>query len=232
MNLYKKHTNRELLSIFKERRKLTYEGKIQLKEEALSRNLAVDIDDLNNDIIKESEAIKNLEYLKDLGYRLTGTEDAVRVVRTVSAKIFDVVAIILGAILSYYGLVRLIKIIFDFFSDKPFDLTAFLMDGFIVVLGYIGFKMLSGFKRLIDHMGFELLSEGGVVRLKKRFDIALVEKEFIAEDVSIKESGGEIALCLNTIEVITGDSSNLIQRMTIQELAEKIKNNEEEIQDA
>lgn len=232
MNLYKKHTNRELLSVFKERHTLTYEAQIQLKDEALFRKLAVDVDDLNNSIVKESEAIKNLEYLKDLGYMSTGVGDTIRVVRTVRSKIFDVVAIVLGVILSYYGLVRLIKIIFDFLSDRPFDLTTFLIDGFIVVLGYIGFKMLSGFKRLIDHMGFELVSEHGVVRLKKRFDMTLVEKEFTAEDVSVKESGGEIALCLNTIEVITGDSSNLIQRMTIQELAEKIKNNEEEIQDA
>ena len=232
MNLYKKHTNRELLSVFKERHTLTYEAQIQLKDEALFRKLAVDVDDLNNSIVKESEAIKNLEYLKDLGYMSTGVGDTIRVVRTVRSKIFDVVAIVLGVILSYYGLVRLIKIIFDFLSDRPFDLTTFLIDGFIVVLGYIGFKMLSGFKRLIDHMGFELVSEHGVVRLKKRFDMTLVEKEFTAEDVSVKESGGEIALCLNTIEVITGDSSNLIQRMTIQELAKKIKNNEEEIQDA
>jgi hypothetical protein len=232
MNLYKKHTNRELLSVFKDIHTLTYEAKIQLKDEALSRKLVVDIDDLNNSIVKESEAINNLEYLRDLVSISTGIGDTIRVVRTVSAKTFDVVAIVLGGILSYYGLVRLIKIIFDFLSDRPFDLTAFLIDGFIVVLGYVGFKMLSGFKRLIDHMGFELLSEDGIVRLKKRFDMTLIEEEFTPENVSVKESGGEIALFLNNIEVITGDSSNLIQRMTIQELAVKIKNNEEEIQDA
>ncbi len=232
MNLYKKHTNRELLSVFKEEQALTYEAKIQLKDEILSRKLAVDIEDLNDDIVVKSEAIKNLEYLKDLGYKSTGIGGTIRVVRTQKAKLLDITAIVLGIIFSYYGLVGLMKNILGFLNEDSFDSNGFLSNGVLVVVGYIGFKMLSGIKRLIDHIGFELLSEGDVVRLKKRFDIALVEKEFAPENVSIKESGGEIALCLNNIEVITGDSSNLMQRMTIQELAVKIKNKEEEIQDA
>ncbi|WP_299684963.1 hypothetical protein [uncultured Dokdonia sp.] len=227
MNLYKEHTNRELLSVFEERQALTYEAQIQLKDEILYRKLALDVKDLNNTIAEKSEAIKNLEYLKDLGYKSTGLEDTVRIIRMTKASILDIVAIVLGVVLSYFGLVRFIKIIFGFVGDAPFDLMAFLSDGAVVVIGYIGFNMLSGFKRLIDHMGFELLSEKGFVRLKKRFDLTLETKEFKPEEVAIEINGGEIVLSLGNVPVITGSSDNLIQRMTIEELALRIKNNEE-----
>ena len=65
MNLYKNHSNTELVAVLKDSNKLTYEAQLNLSKEIDIRNLKEDKQELLNQIHTIESAIVNLEYLKD-----------------------------------------------------------------------------------------------------------------------------------------------------------------------
>jgi hypothetical protein len=223
MNAYQSHTDRELAAVLVRSEKLTYAAKLNLRREFQKRHLDVEMDMLLGGIQLHEVEIEQLKYLKDLGfkYKENSTATGVEVHRTGWAIFMDVVAIVLGLVLTGIGLVHVWLFYHMFFGDNAFSLTKLFQYTLLVFTGTIGFKMLSGIDRFLDYLKFSLVQDGGTIRLQKGFGTAV--QVFSVDDVHIIEEDGEHILQLGTVEVARATADNLVHTMTLEELVRKIQ---------
>ena len=131
---------------------------------------------------------------------------------------------VLGTILSLVGLIYLWLLLAMFFGDNEFSLSKLVTYGLMIIVGGIGFKMLNGINRFLDNRNFNIVQLGEVVRLKNYQKKE--EQIFSSSDVILVEEGGdELILKIGETEIIRADAENLLQKMTIEELARKMKTN-------
>ena len=93
----------------------------------------------------------------------------------------------------------------------------------MIAFGILGIKFFSGIKRLIDYTNFELLSNNGTITLKKRFDTKLIEIKKNESLLELKEQSELMTLKLENDDILSANSSNINQKMTISELTKKLK---------
>ena len=107
MNAYQSHTDRELAAVLVRSEKLTYTAKLNLRREFQKRHLDVEMETLLGGIQMHEVEIKQLKHLKDLGFTCqeNSTATGIEIHRLGWAVFMDVMAIILGLVLTGIGLV-------------------------------------------------------------------------------------------------------------------------------
>lgn len=221
--MYKEKTDRELIELLAIHKKLTFQSQLNLKAELNHRNIQENITDLENTISEKISEIKNLDYLKNLGFKADKFGDSIKVTRTDKAVLVDIVAIVLGIIFCLIGFFGILGLIGSFSSESEFSIFSLITEIGMIAIGILGVKFLSGIKRLIDYAGFELLNNNGTITLKKRFDTKLVEIQKNESLLELKEQSELMTLKLENDEILSANTNNIIQKMTISELTKRLK---------
>ncbi|WP_298507200.1 hypothetical protein [uncultured Maribacter sp.] len=221
--MYKEKTYRELIELLSIHKKLTFQSQLDLKEELNKRNIQDDIVDLENTIKEKISKIENLDYLNNLGFKADKFGDSIRVTRTDKAVLIDIIAIVLGIMFCLIGLFGIFGLIGFFSSESEFSILSLITTIGMIAIGILGVKFLSGIKRLIDYAGFELLNNNGTITLKKRFDTKLVEIQKNESLLELKEQSELVTLKLENDDILSANTNNIIQKMTISELTKRLK---------
>jgi len=217
--MYKQKTDRELIELLAIHKKLTFQSQLNLKAELNLRNLQENIADLENTIKEKVSEIENLDYLKNLGFRADKFGESIKVTRTDKAVLIDIIAIVLGIIFCIIGFFGISGLIGSFLIKSGFSVFSILM----TIIGILGIKFLSGIMRLIDYYGFELSNKNGTITLKKRFDTKLVEIQKSESLLELKEQSELMILRLENDDILSANTNNIIQKMTISELTKRLK---------
>jgi hypothetical protein len=225
MNLYKNNTDREVVAVLDQSAKLTYDAQLNLLQELKKRSLQVPTTELENQITVKEQAINNLEYLKDLGFKCQVNElnGSIEIKRAMGAKIMDIIAIVVGVILFVVGLIYFWMLMAVFFGDNEFTLTKLFTYVAIITAGMIGFKMLSGINRFLDYLSFSLIQQGDNVVLKKG-DLKNDEIMSVSE-LALNAVEGDIVFTGNAIEIMRCTADNLVHKKTLEALLNKMKEN-------
>lgn len=222
MITYSHQSNYELERLLGQFEMLTFQSQIELKKELEQRRHNLDTAALENAIIKKREDILNLEYLDDLGFTYVENSDGFSVKRTNKAAWFDIASVLVGFLLIYVGLIGVISLSGLFFGDDEFSLFGFLVPLAMAVIGLTGVKMLSGLSRLFDYSGFELTKSASAIRFCKRVEFKTECTTEDASSVELMEIEDSLVLTIAETEVMAADRDNLVQRMTIVQLFEKL----------
>jgi hypothetical protein len=223
--MYREKTNRELIEILKIQKNLTFESQLNLNEEFKKRNLTNDVSDLESSINAKKLKIKNLDYLRNLGFQFENINNSIKISRTTKAIIIDILAIIFGIIFCIIGAYGILGIISLFASENEFNLFSLIFQVGMIAIGIIGIKLFNGLKRLIDYKGFELSNTNGIITLKKRLDIKLLEIQKSEALLDLKKESELLTLQLDNIKILSANLDNIVQKMTIRELTKRLKNN-------
>ncbi|WAC03024.1 hypothetical protein N7U66_05180 [Lacinutrix neustonica] len=221
--MYKEKTDRELIELLAIHKKLTFQSQLNLKAELNHRNIQENITDLENTISEKISEIENLDYLKNLGFKADKFGNSIKVTRTDKAVLVDIVAIVLGTIFCLIGFFGILGLIGSFSSEGEFSIFSLITEIGMIAIGILGVKFLSGIKRLIDYAGFELLNNNGTITLKKRFDTKLVEIQKNESLLELKEQSELMTLKLENDDILSANTNNIIQKMTISELTKRLK---------
>ena len=219
--MYKEKNNKELIELLEMHDKLTFQAQLNLRTELSIRKLEVNTSDLEDAINTKVSEIENLDYLKDIGFESEKDGKSIKITRTNKAVLLDVTAIILGIIFCYIGLIGISGVINLFSNGAEFNIVTLIWQLVMVSIGYLGIKLLGGIKRLIDYSGFEFLNNKGNITLKKRFDTKLVEIQKDESLLELEKQSEYLSLKLENDEVFKANSSSIIQKMTLSELAGK-----------
>tara|TARA_R110002050_G_scaffold300769_1_gene472391 strand:+ start:17162 stop:17587 length:426 start_codon:yes stop_codon:yes gene_type:complete len=137
--------------------------------------------------------------------------------------LIDIIAIVLGIIFCLIGFFGILGMIGSFSSESEFSMFSLITAIGMIVIGILGVKFLSGIKRLIHYAGFELLNNNGTITLKKRFDTKLVEIQKNESLLELKEQSELMTLKLEYDDILSANTNNIIQKMTISELTKRLK---------
>ncbi len=222
--MYRDKTKEELFDLVKKRESLTFHARIKLQQELLKRNESNGISELNTSIHKQVTEIKEMKYLEQLGFKLEKTGFGLKITRTFKATLNDFQAIIFGVVLILFGIWGFLSFVSAVFNDGDVSVVSLAINIGQIGLGIIGIRFLSGFKRFLDFVGFELNKTDDRIKLKKRFDIQLTEIEKNTSQLKLEEIQGKLILKLEDYEILRANSENTIQKMTLKELEKKLKN--------
>ena len=223
MDMYIKRTNSELIEILYQQSLLTFESQLSLREEIKKRDIQVDLSPLETSISNKLTQIKNLEYLKDFGFKADKNSDGITVTRTNKAFFTDVIAIVLGVIVFLIGIYGCINLVFTFINGDELDVFTLAYKFAIAGCIFIGIGFFSGLKRVFDYSGFELTNFNGLITLKKRFDLKLEEIKANASELFVETDEDTLFLKLGNQTIFTSNADNLVQTLTLKELAKKLK---------
>ncbi|WP_157491766.1 hypothetical protein [Maribacter thermophilus] len=224
--MYSSKTDKELLELLEQYSMLTFESQLILKTEIEKRKLSeADVSGLERAISEKLQRIKNLEYLKDLGFNASSNGESVVVKRSKNAVLTDIFSVILGLVLFFIGINGVIDLVFTFINGDELDVFTLAMKLAVASLIFIAISFFSGVRRLLDYWGFELSNLEGVITLKKRFDVQLEEMKGSASELLLEQQEDNLGLKLRDRTIFTSNADNLVQRMTLEELVKKLRTN-------
>lgn len=225
--MYKEKTDQELISILDDFESLSFESKLNLKEEIEIREINIDqaiYDSFINSIELKYKEIEQLEYLNHLGFEVvSNSSNKLTIKRTQRAIIINTIATAVGFLTFIIGI--------DFIgagllasqdSSKVMVLLIILVGVGLSVLGILMFY--KNVNWLITFNGFKMSLESGKCLLTKRVD--LVKNNFSNEISSLRlqENGKESLLLLDDIEVFSVTKPNHLNSLTLQALLKTTKN--------
>lgn len=221
--MYSDKTNSELIEILDQHSLLTYEAQLSLQDELQKRAVVVDLSGLESTIQNKLAQINNLDYLKDFGFQANTTADGLMITRTTKALLTDILAVIVGLLVFFLGIYGCINLVYTFINGDELDVFTLAYKFAMASLVFIGISFFSGLKRLFDFYGFELSKHSDLITLKKRFDVKLEEINVNADDIHLDTDEGVLSLKLGHETIFTSNGGNLIQTLTLQELAKELK---------
>ncbi|TDS12064.1 hypothetical protein DFQ03_3453 [Maribacter caenipelagi] len=221
--MYSDRTNSELIKILDQHSLLTFEAQLSLQDELQKRTVVVDLSGLETTIANKLAQINNLEFLKDFGFQANKTADGLTVTRTTKALLTDVLAVIVGLLVFFLGIYGCINLAHTFINGDELDVFTLAYKFAMASLVFIGISFFSGLKRLFDFYGFELRKMNGLVSLKKRFDVKLEEVKVNPSDIHLDTNEDILSLKLGYDTIFTSNGGNLIQTLTLKELAKELK---------
>jgi len=223
--MYKDKEVKELLELLNVHSSLTFQSQLELQKELAFRGLKAESTALNKTIVKTSEDINKFLYLKDLGFEVREDKNSFTVTRTTKSVLIDLLAIILGLLLSMYGLIQLLSItVFAPENGTDFSISRLMMIVIYGVMILIGVKFLNGVKRFFDFLGFELSKSDKGIILKKRFDLKLEECQVEASSIKLVTYKGRTILRMNDDDIFDSNANDIVQKMTIESLYNKLRN--------
>jgi len=221
--MYGEKSEKELLELLKQYHMLTFESQLSLNREIEKRNLTIDKNNLETAITYKVAQIKNLEYLKDFGFKAEMNNDGVTVTRTTKAIIMDVAAVIIGFVVFCIGVYGLGSLVSLFVNGTDINVFSLAINSALASLMFIGFRFFSAVQRLFDYSGFQLSNFNGMITLKKRFDLKLEQIKEKASELLLEIEEEEMVLRLGNRTIFNSNAENIVQRMTIEELAKALK---------
>lgn len=223
--MYKDKEVKELLELLGSHEALTFQSQLDLQKELESRGLSNQATALDSTIVNTSSDIANFKYLKDLGFKIEKAGNSLKITRTIWAIITDIVAIVLGLLLSLYGFIKLLSItIFAPEGGNDFSISALMMIVIYGVMIIIGVKFLNGVKRFFDYLGFELSKSDGRINLKNRFDLKLEERQVEASSLQLQKYKDRLVLKLDDHDLLDSNANDIVQKMTIESLYKALIN--------
>lgn len=221
--MYTDKTNKELLEILDQQNLLTFESQLSLRDELKKRAILTNAADLETSISKKLDEIKNLEYLKDFGFQVERRQGGILITRTTKAMVMDAFAVLIGLLVFLVGIYGIINLVMTFVNGDELDVFTLAFKFAMASLLFIGMKFFSGIKRLFDYAGFQLSNLEGIITLKKRFDVTLQEIQAKTSDLFLEDDEEIMKLKLGTETIFTSNAENLIQTLTLQQLAKELK---------
>ncbi|SHJ68611.1 hypothetical protein [Aquimarina spongiae] len=212
MTQYSSFSDSELIEVLQLLDSLSHVAKEQLLKEIQSRKnqeIRSFISDLSKIISEEKENIQSLTYIKNLGFDVTSIDQSnYTITRSGRAILIDVIAIVLGTILSVLGI---FGVIFLLSFSSP-------INGIVLsVFGYIGIKMLiNGINRIFDYFGFMLQIENKNFTFKRKFDLPSGELKDKIQSLKISKSEDQISLVYKDTEIIKVGAPNAINSSTLE----------------
>lgn len=221
--IYSKNDDYELLDMLAALENLTFQSQLDLQKELSQRNIPESAQALDQAIKKRKSEIKDLEFLKDIGFYAEKTADSIRIRRTPKAAAVDITSMVLGVVFCILGIIGVVSVVNNFIADVGFEISGLVGNLLMIGLGATGVKFLKGFKRFIDNWGLEVYKANGVITLKKRFDLKLEEVHKDPAKVSLQEGADFLILMLDQEELMVASTKSLTQQMTLKELAQLLK---------
>lgn len=222
--MYEDKEDKELFELLEKHHALTFQSQLDLRDEFTSRGMAHKAESLNETIRNKVVDIKNFAYLKDLGFEAEKSQNSIKVKRSTKAVITDVAAIFLGFLLPYFGLSSIIGVIVDSQNKGEFDVSTIIMVLVYAAILFIGLKFLSGIKRLLDYLGFELTKDSGKIKMKKRLDLKLEEVTADPSSLKLERISDSMTLKLDGHAVLGCNANSITQKMTIEALYDALRN--------
>ena len=221
--MYKNLSDRALIDLLAIHKKLTLQSQLNLRTKLNHRNIDENTEELEQTINKTFSEIENLDYLKSLGFKAEKFGESIKITRSNKAVFMDILAVFLGIVFCVIGFFGIIGLIGSFSSESEFSFLSFIVEIAMLTIGILGIKFLGGINRLIDYSGFELINNNGIITLKKRFDTKLVEIQKNESMITLTEESDLMTLKLDDDKILSTNSNNLIQKMTISELSKRLR---------
>lgn len=119
-----------------------------MNNELISRGFSNESNAISKTIKLEIAEINKFRYLNALGFKID--EHSFKVIRTAKTIITDVFSVILGLILTLLGLLGIVTFIDSISSGIEIGFTTIINAVINVAVVLLGFKFLSGVKRVFD----------------------------------------------------------------------------------
>lgn len=132
----------------------------------------------------ETDAIQSLKYLKNLGFELNDTGAELKLTRAKLARRVDVVALVVGFLMSLclIGAITTWQGIFN--GEVAF--ASIMVALILSVLGSIGLALLiRAVNRIMEYRGFELVRSGKNVILRKTQDLATRKYDLTTDSLAL-----------------------------------------------
>ncbi|MGB3152343.1 MAG: hypothetical protein WBB27_16930 [Maribacter sp.] len=221
--MYGEKSINELLELLERHEVLTFESQLQLNAELEKRNLIAEKKVLDQTIAQKINEIKNLEYLKDFGFKAEINDGGVLITRTLKAMITDIIAVIAGLIVFLIGIYGIASLVSVFVNGEEINVFSLAINFVMASLVLTGFKFFNGIKRLFDYSGFELSNLKGVITLRKRFDLKLEQIREKASELLLETEENQMVLKLGNHTIFSSSVESIVQRLTLEELANVLR---------
>lgn len=221
--MYTHKSDKELIELLEQFPMLTFESQLSLNESLISRNIEVDTSGLELAIQTKLSQIDNLEYLKDIGFHAVLDNDTITVTRSSGAILTDVVSVFFGALVFFVGVYGVGSLVSMFVNGEEINVFTLAVNFAMSSLVLTGLRFFNGLKRLFDFIGFQLSNQNGGITLKKRFDLKLEEIKDNPSELFLENNEEELVLKLGPHTVFNSNATNLIQRLTIEQLTRLLK---------
>lgn len=221
--MYNDRSTKELLELLEQYAMLTFESQLSLNEELASRSLVVDKSELELAIEVKISQIENLEYLKDIGFKASINNGEITVTRAVGAVFTDLAAVVFGGLVFLAGVYGVGSLVSMFVNGEEINVFSLAVNAAMASLVMIGFSFFNGIKRLVDYSGFRLSNQSGIITMKKRFDLKLEEIKEQASELFLESDDKELILKLGNHIVFNSNVENIVQRLTLEQLANLLK---------
>ena len=218
--MYRTKELNELKQIIEKASSLTYEAKVKLDSELVKRGMVDESLELKELIETDNDEIKNFKFLKNLGFKVETHNSSLIVTRTFMAILMDLIAISLAITSIIFGFLVISREVIALLKGEEFGIFYLLLG---LALLYLGSQFFSGVRRFLDYLGFRLEINGCNVVMEKRVELKLERFQDKVQNIKINEDNGKIEMSLKGVEILDANQENIIQRLTITELYNRIK---------
>ena len=219
--MYTNHTSRELKTILRNRNSLTMLSKIRLRDEFKNRNLVLgseEFQSLINLISLQEKEIEGFEYLNKIGFKLERFgQNHVKITRKRMANLIDIIAMVLGLILTFVSVKGILGLFFPTENDFDLGFMDWLTISVFMLIGVIGFFLIrNSLNRFVQFLGFKLEIKDELAILNKRLNFSLVRIEDDVSKLNILESNKDLSLNLGNAQIMEVPNVSYRDRLTLQ----------------
>ncbi|MDH5367239.1 MAG: hypothetical protein OEW67_09650 [Cyclobacteriaceae bacterium] len=174
-NIYKEKTHKEIFLILESIDKLSYEAKTALYKYLQENKRGIEVsseklDELKKSYQLEEEDINSLNYLSNLGFKIIGTMNDFKIIRTRSAKLVDIVGAVIGIVLLLVlklAIGQWQKIVYNGF--EILDLIFGIIFTIVGIFGLILFTKT--LYRFVDYFSFKINKKGSKITICRIEDL-------------------------------------------------------------
>lgn len=197
--IFQNKSDEEIIDLLEsDKESINYDSKVSILQLIEERNILAGDDPrvlaLKRSLENEEEKIRSLEYLRNLGFKHQKEDNALKIVRSRSAKFID----LLGSVIGFIGMLMFVPA-FDKWRaiyETGLEILPLIFAVILTILGILG--MMLFFKcatRFFEFAGFEILKEPmGGVKLSIRQDFKLNRYEIPRENLFVNKESSSTSL--------------------------------------
>jgi len=196
-------------------------SKIRLRDEFKNRNLVLgseEFQSLINLISLQEKEIEGFEYLNKIGFKLERFgQNHVKITRKRMANLIDIIAMVLGLILTFVSVKGILGLFFPTENDFDLGFMDWLTISVFMLIGVIGFFLIrNSLNRFVQFLGFKLEIKDELAILNKRLNFSLVRIEDDVSKLNILESNKDLSLNLGNAQIMEVPNVSYRDRLTLQ----------------
>lgn len=203
-NIYKEKTPKEISLILENIDELSYEAKTALYKYLQVNKSGIEVSseklgELKKSYQLEEEDINSLKYLSNLGFKIIGTMNDFKIIRTRSAKFVDITGAVIGiALLSVLKLAIGLwqKIVYNGF--EVLDLISGIIFTIVGIFGLILFTKT--LYRFVDYSSFKINKKGSIITICRMEDLKRKTYQIDNSNVMIDTEEG-----ITTVSFVAND---------------------------